>query len=119
MKFSGAMIGSDNPDGLGAFYTQVLGEPGFHDGEWYGWFQLGQLMIGPHSEVHGRNDRPERLMLMLEVEDVKASYDEIVAFGAPTIAAPYQPGGEDVWLATVADPDGNYVQLMSPWQGMA
>ena len=67
MKFSGAMIGSDNPDGLGAFYTQVLGEPGFHDGEWYGWFQLGQLMIGPHSEVHGRNDRPERLMLMLEV----------------------------------------------------
>jgi len=29
MKFQRAMIGSEDPDALGAFYTKVLGEPGF------------------------------------------------------------------------------------------
>jgi predicted enzyme related to lactoylglutathione lyase len=57
-------------------------------------------------------------MLTIEADDVEASFREIVAFGADVVAEPYQPDGApgDVWLATVSDPDGNYVQLASPWE---
>jgi predicted enzyme related to lactoylglutathione lyase len=118
MKFSGVMIGSEDPDTLGAFYTKVLGEPGFHDGTWYGWDRGAQLMLGAHSDVHGSSAQPQRLMLTIEANDVEASFKEIVASGAGVIAEPYHPEGapEGVWLATVSDPDGNYVQLASPWE---
>lgn len=117
MKFSGAMIGSDNPHALGEFYTKVLGKPGFQQKEWYGWKQGAQLMIGAHSDVHGQNDMPARIMLTLEVDDVKAAFDEITGHGAKVIAQPYQPeGGKGMWLATVADPDGNYIQIATPWE---
>jgi predicted enzyme related to lactoylglutathione lyase len=119
MKFSGVMIGSEDPDRLGEFYTKVLGEPGFHDGTWYGWGGTGNagIMIGAHSDVHGSNAVPQRIMLTLEVDDVKKSFKDITAFGAGVIAEPYHPEADNVefWLATVSDPDGNYVQLAPPW----
>lgn len=119
MKLSGVMIGSENPDALGAFYTNVLGEPSWHDGTWYAWGVGTQLMLGAHSDVHGTNPWPERIMLTLEVDDVATSFAEITSFGAGVVAGPYQPDPEsgDLWLATVTDPDGNYVQLSSPWGG--
>jgi predicted enzyme related to lactoylglutathione lyase len=117
MKFSGVMIGSDDPDRLGAFYTKVLGEPGWHDGTWYGWADGAQLMLGAHSDVHGSNPSPQRVILTVEAEDVETAFKEITALGAGIIAEPYRPEGApgEVWLATVTDPDGNYVQLATPW----
>jgi len=116
--FIGAMIGAQDPDALGEFYTTLLGEPGFRDGTWYGWGDKAQLMLGAHSDVHGTASQPQRIMLMVEAEDVVASFAEIVALGATVVAEPYQPDGApgDVWLATVTDPEGNYVQLASPWE---
>lgn len=116
MRCSGVMIGTDDPARLGEFYTRVIGEPGFHDGEWYGWDTGAHMMIGPHSEVHGANAEPARIMVMVEADDVAAAFDALRALGAPEVAAPHQPdGAPDVWLATVLDPDGNYIQLQSPW----
>lgn len=116
MRFSGVMVGSENPKALGEFYAKILGEPGFHEGEWYGWDTGAQIMIGPHSELHGKSSVPQRVMLAVEVEDVKASFDEIVSFGATVVAEPYQPEeGKDFWLATLEDVDGNYFQLATPW----
>jgi len=34
--------------------------------------------------------------------------------GAETVKEPYEMGS--LWIATFADPDGNYFQLMSPWK---
>jgi predicted enzyme related to lactoylglutathione lyase len=116
MRFSGVMIGSENPTKLGAFYVTFLGEPGFHEGEWWGWNTGAQIMIGPHSELHGKSSVPQRVMLTIEVDDVKASFDEITSLGATVVAAPYQPEeGKDFWLATIEDVDGNYLQLATPW----
>jgi predicted enzyme related to lactoylglutathione lyase len=55
-------------------------------------------------------------MIMLEVEDVKAKFEEIKGYGAEVVAEPYHPqeNEENFWLATLADPDGNYFQLASP-----
>jgi predicted enzyme related to lactoylglutathione lyase len=117
MKISGVMIGSEDSQKLGEFYTKVLGEPGFRDGTWWGWENGASIMIGNHSEVRGANTLPQRSMLMIEVDDVKATFDEIAGFGATIIAEPYRPDdGTNNWLATLADPDGNYFQLMSPWE---
>jgi predicted enzyme related to lactoylglutathione lyase len=118
MIFVGAMIGAEDPDTLGAFYTKLLGEPGFRDGTWYGWGEKAGLMLGAHSDVHGASTEPQRIMLMVESKDVTASFAEAVSYGAGVVAEPYQPDGApgDTWLATVTDPEGNYVQLCSPWE---
>ena len=103
MKFNGVMIGSEDPHALGAFYTSVLGEPGFHDGSWYGWDDMS-LMIGAHSDVHGRNTTPQRIMLMIEVTDMDESFATLVGLGAKVIAEPYKPDGDgDFQLATFED----------------
>jgi len=116
MKFSGIMIGSDDPHALAAFYAKVLGEPGFKDENWYAWTDGAQLVIGSHSEVKGKNDLPQRLMLSFDVSDVREAFEKLKATGAPVIADPYSPQGEtEALIATVADPDGNYVQISTPW----
>jgi predicted enzyme related to lactoylglutathione lyase len=117
MKFSGVMVGSDNPKALGEFYTQFLGKPGFQQDEWYGWQTGAQFMIGAHSAVKGQNSTPERIMLALEVPDVKEAFEQVTKAGAKVVAEPYKPDeSQEMWLATVADPDGNYVQLATPWK---
>ena len=121
MKLVSVMIGSERPDVLGEFYTKLFGKPGWQMDQWYG-FRIGDatLMVGPHSEVHGRNQTPGRLMFNVEVEDVAKEFERIKGLGAEVVAEPYQPdqaGGSDNWLATFADPDGNYFQLASPWKG--
>jgi predicted enzyme related to lactoylglutathione lyase len=111
MKFNGVMIGTEDPHALAAFYTSVLGEPGFHDGSWYGWDDMS-LMIGEHSDVRGKNATPQRLMIMIEVDDMNEAFTTVVGLGAKVIAEPYSPDADGVFkLATFEDPDGNYVQL--------
>lgn len=120
MKLNGLMFGSENPKTLGEFYTKVFGEPGWKQDDWYG-FDVGggTLMIGPHSEVKGKNSSPGRIIMALEADDIQTEYARIKELGAEVIAAPYQPDKDnspDTWLATLADPDGNYFQLSTPWK---
>ena len=65
-------------------------------------------MIGPHSEVKGPNEMPGRIMVNFETPDVKGEFDRLRALGATVQQEPYQPGpaGGEMWLATLADPDG-------------
>lgn len=120
MKLRGIMLGSENPKELGEFYTKIFGEPGMQQGEWYG-FLIGEgnLMVGPHSEVKGKNESPGRCIINFDSNDVAGDFEKIKGLGAEVIADPYQPdkdGSPDMWLATFADPDGNYFQLASPWK---
>ena len=119
MKLSGVMLGSEDPGRLAELYTKVFGEPVWQQDDWYGYeVGGGNLMIGPHSEVTGRSKEPARVMISFDCEDVPGEFERIRGFGAEVIAEPYQPeGAEDGWLATLADPDGNYVQLSTPWEG--
>ncbi len=120
MKLSGVMLGSENPKHLGNFYTGVFGDPVWQDGDWYV-FKIGDgnLMIGSHSEVKGSNTSPARIMICVDSDDVKADFEKIKNQGTTVVAEPYQPNKEksdDVWLATLSDPDGNYFQLMTPYK---
>ncbi len=120
MNFNSILIGSDDPQRLVDYYTRVLGTAGFSDGGYTGW-QIGSgfVTVGPHSEVHGNNGAPGRLIWNIESADVQADFARMRdEGGAIVVAEPYTMEGApgDSFIATFADPDGNYFQLMSPMQ---
>jgi predicted enzyme related to lactoylglutathione lyase len=118
MNLNGVQIGASDAKKLAEFYTKAFGEPKWAmPGDWYGWdIGSGHLFFGPHSEVVGVAAEPQRVMLALEDADVSAAYAKLIDAGAREIAKPYNPDPEnmDFWMATVADPEGNYLQLSSP-----
>ncbi len=116
LNLNSIMLGTSQPKVLGEFYEKVFGRPAdmMEDG-WYMW-QVGaaSLNIGEHSEVVGTAKEPARVILNLESKDVKGEFERIKA-DVTVIKEPYEVEGG--WIATFADPDGNYLQLMSPWEG--
>ncbi len=65
--------------------------------------------------MKGPTKHPERILFNFETTEVAKEFDRVKATGATVIAEPYQMEGmKDMWIATFADPDGNYFQLMSP-----
>jgi predicted enzyme related to lactoylglutathione lyase len=116
MNFNSILIGSQDPARLTAYYTKLLGEPGFSDGAYTGWMiGNGAITIGPHDQVRGKNSQPGRLIWNIESEDVKADFATFKAAGATVVREPYNfAEAPDTWIATFADPDGNYFQLVSP-----
>jgi predicted enzyme related to lactoylglutathione lyase len=122
VNLNSVVIGSEDSKKLADFYTGVLGPPmpqwSDDASGWFG-FQAGGngLVIGPHSEVKGRSPQPGRIMLNFETADVKVEFDRIKALGAEVVAEPYEPeGGAGMQMCTFADPDGNYFQLVPPWE---
>ena len=117
LNFNSILIGSENPKKLAEFYENVLAvKPEWQEGDWTG-FQVGtgHIAIGPHDKVLGKSQHPERLIVNLETLNVQIEFDRIKGLGAQVVAAPYQPEqAKDMWIATFADTDGNYFQLMSP-----
>ena len=118
MQFNGILIGSDQPERLADFYRKVLGDPGWDDGGYVSWqLGAGSVSIGPHSEVHGTNAQPGRIIWNLESADVKGDFARFRDAGATVVREPYNfEQAPDAWVATFADPDGNYFQLVSPMQ---
>lgn len=119
LNFNSIMIGTQQPKELAKFYEKVLGKKAdWEDGSWYGW-QIGNthLTIGEHSEVKSKAKEPQRLILNFETSEVEKEFERIKKAGAKIIKKPYNPGeAEGMLIATFADPDNNYFQLMSPWE---
>ncbi len=103
------------PKNMADFYTKVFAKaPDMSEEKWYGW-TVGSVFfgVGEHSEMIGKSKEPGRVMFNLETPDVKGEFERIKGAGAAVVKEPYEMGG--MWIATFADPDGNYFQLMSPW----
>ena len=117
LNLNSIMIGTMKPDELANFYENVFAKPAdYHEGDYYGW-QIGDcyITIGGHSEVQGQAKEPARIMFNFETKEVKEEFARIAALGTTVIKEPYEMQG--AWIATLADPEGNYFQLMSPWEG--
>jgi predicted enzyme related to lactoylglutathione lyase len=115
LNFNSVMIGSKQPKVLASFYEKVFGKKAdMQDGDWYGW-QVGGgfFAFGSHSEVADVAKEPARTMVSFETTEVKKEFERLVKAGATSIKEPYEMMGG--FIATLADPDGNYFQLMSPW----
>ena len=117
MNFNSILIGSEDPQRLADYYTKLFGEPTWNDGGYVGWMLgAGAVTVGPHSEVTGTNPQPGRLIWNIESADVQADFDRFTAAGATVVREPYGFEGTEGMIATLADPDGNYFQLMSPME---
>jgi predicted enzyme related to lactoylglutathione lyase len=116
------MIGTHQPKVLGEFYEKVIGKKSDmgEDNGWYGWTTEGfALTIGEHSEVKGKAKEPQRMILNFDTKEIEKEYARIKKIdGAEVIKELYEMEGyKGMWIATFADPDGNYFQLMTPWEG--
>ena len=116
LNLNSAMIGTKHPSVLAAFYEKVLGKPADMVDEVHGFFgwQAGAayLSVLEHSEMGGRTKDPGRVMINFETPQVKEEFERIKALGGTVIQEPYEMEGG--WIATLADPDGNYFQLVTP-----
>jgi predicted enzyme related to lactoylglutathione lyase len=116
MDFNGILIGSEEPQRLTDYYRKVLGDPTWEGGGYTVWqIGSGSMSVGPHSEVKGTSAHPGRIIWNIETADVAGEFERMKAAGAIVIREPYSfeeaPGS---WIATLADPDDNYFQLMTP-----
>jgi predicted enzyme related to lactoylglutathione lyase len=119
MNFNNILIGSDDPQRLADYYTKLFGKPTMEEGGYWGWqIGAGFVAVGPHSEVHGKNSQPGRMIWNIESADVKGEFEKLKAAGAIVVRDPYTfddiPDAAGMFIATLADPDDNYFQLMSP-----
>lgn len=114
------LIGTKDAKKLAQFYRETLGlkqtmememgdkgEVGFS-------FDLGGavgLYIMDHSKVNGKNELPDRIMFNLEVDDIEEEFARLKKSGVKVIQGIYhiQDYGQ---VATLADTDGNYFQLV-------
>jgi predicted enzyme related to lactoylglutathione lyase len=116
LNLNSIMIGTKQSKTLSAFYEKVLGKPADmvdNENGFFGW-QVGDGFIGvlEHSEMGGKTKDPGRVMINFETAQVKEEFERIKAIGAVVIKEPYEMGNG--WIATLADPDGNYFQLITP-----
>ncbi len=116
MNFNSILIGSEDPQRLVDYYTKLLGVPVMADGGYAGWLLgSGFVSVGPHSEVHGKNVAPGRLIWNIETPNVRGEFERLKAAGAIVVREPYEfEGAPGSAIATLADPDDNYFQLVSP-----
>jgi predicted enzyme related to lactoylglutathione lyase len=119
LHFNSIMIGTQQPKEMAAFYEKVFDKkPDMQDEGWAGW-QVGSCYfnIGEHSEVKGSAKEPQRIIFNFETKEVEKEFARIKATGATVIKEPYSMEGMDgMLIATFSDPDGNYFQLMTPWE---
>ena len=116
LNLNSVMVGTKQPQALATFYEMVIGKPAdMVDSEngFFGW-QVGSayLSVLDHSEMTGSTKDPGRVMFNFETTQVKEEFERIRAGGATVVREPYEMGGG--WVATLADPDGNYFQLVTP-----
>jgi predicted enzyme related to lactoylglutathione lyase len=116
LNFNSLLVSSENPKVLSEFYGKVLDKkPDMDDGGYLGFLVgSGFITIGPHDKVKGKNKNPEQIIINFETTDVKGEFKRIKDLGTTVVTEPYDMGG--MWIATFADPDGNYFQLISPWE---
>lgn len=111
------MLGTSQIKVMADFYEKVFEKKAdMVQDNWYGWVVgKGFVGIGEHSEVHGKSKEPQRIIINFETKEVQKEFDRIKDIeGVEVVKEPYEMGG--AMIATFADPDGNYFQLMTPWE---
>ncbi len=116
LNMNSVMIGTKQTKAMTAFYEKVFGKPpdmADEENGFFGW-QVGSGYFGvlDHSEMGGKAKDPGRVLLNFETAQVPQEFERIKALGAAVVRAPYEMGGG--WIATLADPDGNLFQLVTP-----
>jgi methylmalonyl-CoA/ethylmalonyl-CoA epimerase len=108
----------DSVDNAKAFYGGTLGMRHLFDAPpALSFFDCGgiRLMLaGP--EAQGEDGPKQHAVLFYDVADIRATHAKIKASGARSLEEPHviaRMNGQEIWLASVDDGQGNVVSLMS------
>ncbi len=104
-------VSSDQPERLIAFYENVVGLPRMP--HLPGAFMAGTtgFLVDGHSEAVGAAKEPQRVLLTFTVDDATAEQQRLEGAGVKFV----RPATREPWgglVATFADLDGNYCQLV-------
>lgn len=113
------LLSSESAKKLAKFYREVVGlkqgmvmELGNKGEEGYEFPLKGAgLYILDHAKVKGQNKQPERVMFNLEVSDIEKEVKRLKKAKVKPTQDIYHVEGYGL-IATFADPDGNYFQLV-------
>ncbi|MGQ0802324.1 MAG: VOC family protein [Actinomycetota bacterium] len=102
------LVGSTQVDEMKKWYKRAFGV----DENDMGAFDFGgvQLFVEEHSEVSGPTKEPARVIVNLSVDDCNTLGGHLKDMGAKFIREVEQE--EFGLIGTVADPDGNYIQII-------
>lgn len=102
------LVGSSNVDQMKEWYRKAFN---IQENE-MGAFQFGgvQLFIETHSAVSGPTKEPARVIINLDVDDARAMENQVDAAGG-TWVRPVEQESFGL-IGTIADPDGNLVQII-------
>ncbi len=119
LNFSSTMINTENLNVLVTFYKAVFDKEPEMNEDGYAGFLVGSgfFGIGFHDKIHGKAQDADRILFNFETTDVKGEFERVSKIeGITVIKEPYAMDGEKYWIATLADPDGNLFQLVTPWE---
>ena len=117
-KISATLIWSEDYEALAAWYREKLEldtiEELNHPDDTGIALAVGEsyLWIGKHSEVHGKNQDPHRIMFNIAVDSVTETYEELKEKGVEFIATPFKAPVSESYFATFIDLDRNVLQLI-------
>jgi predicted enzyme related to lactoylglutathione lyase len=111
-RLGSLLIGSSNVEEMKRWYRRAFDATENQMGA----FEIGsvQVFIEPHSDVSGPAKEPARCIINFDVDDAWSLADHLRDMGTRFVreveAAPFGV------IATAADPDGNYLQIIQ-WGG--
>jgi predicted enzyme related to lactoylglutathione lyase len=108
LNLGSLLLGSSQVDTMKTWYRRAFDV----DENAMGAFEFGgvQFFIESHSEVSGPAREPARCIINLDVDDARGLAEHLKDLGADFVRKLTQESFG--LIATVADPDGNYVQLI-------
>ncbi|HEY9555403.1 MAG TPA: VOC family protein [Acidimicrobiales bacterium] len=102
------LIGSSNVDAAKQWYRDAFGVTENDNGA----FEFGTLglFVEEHSEVSGPTKEPARVIINLDVDDCRHLESHLDGLGVRWVRKVEQEAFG--LIGTVADPDGNYIQII-------
>src|SRR3982750_3794561 len=112
LNFNSVLLSTEDVNKLANFYEKVFEKKPDMNEETYKGFSVGScfLSIGFHDKIHGAAKDSDRILFNFETNDVKGEFERVSKItGVKVVKEPYAMGeGGEFWIATLADPDGNY-----------
>ena len=104
------LLASTDPDSLRGWYEKAFDVTPNADG----FLEFGGVAVlcDRRDDVAARNPEPTRMILNFHVDDAKAACERLDALDVTWLAPLEYREGPGAWFATLADPDGNCVQVI-------
>lgn len=93
------------------FYTKLFGVAPYFDEPFYVGFNLAGYELGLTPIENKQVPSAGRVVTYWGVSDIQAAWQHALQVGAGAVESPNEVGG-GIWVATVADPEGNPVGLI-------